>query len=283
MKILSFVDGSIYAESVCSMTAWAAKRMAADVDVYHILGRRDAGTDQANLSGNIGLGARSALLEELAELDAQKAKLAHKHGRAILEDAVAIIMKNHDGAVQSYMRHGDVLETLKKFEAEADLLIIGKRGEAADFAKLHLGSNVERVARSTTKSLLISSRAFWPVEKFVIAFDGSHQSQMVVDKVARSKLLVGLDCHIVFAGAASGAMTQKLADAVTMLEVAGYKTTQEIINDEPEDALPKVIEQGGYKLLVMGAYGHSRIRAMIIGSTTSEMIRSCKVPVLMVR
>jgi nucleotide-binding universal stress UspA family protein len=33
----------------------------------------------------------------------------------------------------------------------------------------------------------------------------------------------------------------------------------------------------------MGAYGHSRIRQMIIGSTTAEMVRSCKVPVLMIR
>jgi hypothetical protein len=32
----------------------------------------------------------------------------------------------------------------------------------------------------------------------------------------------------------------------------------------------------------MGAYGHSRIRSFVIGSTTTEMVRSCKVPVLMV-
>jgi len=33
----------------------------------------------------------------------------------------------------------------------------------------------------------------------------------------------------------------------------------------------------------MGAYGHSRIRSLIIGSTTTEMIRSCKVPVALFR
>ena len=36
-------------------------------------------------------------------------------------------------------------------------------------------------------------------------------------------------------------------------------------------------------LLVMGAYGHSRIRSLVIGSTTTEMVRSCKVPVLLFR
>ena len=36
-------------------------------------------------------------------------------------------------------------------------------------------------------------------------------------------------------------------------------------------------------LLVMGAYGHSHIRTLIIGSTTSSMLRSCPIPVLMFR
>jgi nucleotide-binding universal stress UspA family protein len=33
----------------------------------------------------------------------------------------------------------------------------------------------------------------------------------------------------------------------------------------------------------MGAYGHSPIRNFIVGSTTTEMIRTIHVPVLLVR
>jgi len=33
----------------------------------------------------------------------------------------------------------------------------------------------------------------------------------------------------------------------------------------------------------MGAYGHSRIRTLIIGSTPSTMLRLCKIPVMMFR
>ena len=39
----------------------------------------------------------------------------------------------------------------------------------------------------------------------------------------------------------------------------------------------------GFGLLVMGAYGHSRIRSLIIGSTTTAMVRAVKVPVLLYR
>jgi len=36
-------------------------------------------------------------------------------------------------------------------------------------------------------------------------------------------------------------------------------------------------------LLVMGAYGHSRVRNLILGSTTTHLIRTCAVPVVLFR
>ncbi|MBU2284983.1 MAG: universal stress protein, partial [Gammaproteobacteria bacterium] len=41
--------------------------------------------------------------------------------------------------------------------------------------------------------------------------------------------------------------------------------------------------QGGADLLVMGAYGHSRIRQLIVGSTTTALLRTSPVPVLVLR
>lgn len=282
-KILSFVDGSVYAKSVCGYSAWAASRLEADVDIYHVLGRREGATEQANLSGNIGLGARTALLEELAELDGQRAKLAQKRGRAILEDAEAIASEGHDQDVQVFLRNGDVVETAKKFEPDADLLIIGKRGEAADFAKLHLGSNIERVARATKKPLLIASRAVSEVKSFVFAFDGSANGKRIVDVLSTSKLMAGLGCHIVWAGRATDEAETTLAAAVKKLSGTGFVVSWEIIDGEPEDVIASAIEAQGHDMLVMGAYGHSHIRSLIIGSTTSAMIQSCKVPILLIR
>ena len=36
-------------------------------------------------------------------------------------------------------------------------------------------------------------------------------------------------------------------------------------------------------LLVVGAYGHSRIREMILGSTTTQLIAKSQIPVLLLR
>jgi len=36
-------------------------------------------------------------------------------------------------------------------------------------------------------------------------------------------------------------------------------------------------------LLVMGAYGHSRIRQLLLGSTTTDMLRRATIPILLLR
>ena len=58
---------------------------------------------------------------------------------------------------------GDVVEAVQETEHDADLIVIGKRGEAADFAKLHLGSNLERVVAPPPSRCLVASRAFKPI------------------------------------------------------------------------------------------------------------------------
>lgn len=42
-KILALIDGSAYAQSVCDLAAWAATRTGAEVELLHVLGRREAG------------------------------------------------------------------------------------------------------------------------------------------------------------------------------------------------------------------------------------------------
>ncbi len=47
--------------------------------------------------------------------------------------------------------------------------------------------------------------------------------------------------------------------------------------------IPQVVAGTPNAMLLMGAYGHSPFRRMIIGSTTTAMIRTVKAPVLLVR
>ncbi|AMY71388.1 universal stress protein [Frigidibacter mobilis] len=281
-RIVALVDGSIYSASVCDHAAWIAQRTGAPVELIHVLGRREtAGT--SDHSGAIKLGARTALLNELAELDAQRAKLISHKGRAILEDASAILAAAGVTDITTRLRHGDVVEAVAEVEPGARVILIGKRGEDADFAKGHLGSNLERIVRASHKPVFVASRAFKPISRVLVAYDGGASAMKAVDHIARSPLFQGLRVHVVTVGSSTPEVTRGLDDARAMLKAAGIDAETSILPGQPETALGKLVDETPFDMLVMGAYGHSRIRSLIIGSTTTAMIRSCKVPVVLMR
>jgi nucleotide-binding universal stress UspA family protein len=280
-KIIALVDGSIYSESVCAHAAWIATRTGAPVELIHILGRRDA-PETTDLSGSIRLGARSKLLEDLAELDAQRAKLVGHRGRAILDDARAIVEEAGATDVTTRLRRGDVVETISEIEGEARVIVIGKRGEAADFAKGHLGSNLERIVRTAKRPVFVASRAFSPIGRVLVAYDGSRLAMKAVDQISRSPLFSGLGVTVVTVGADTSTARKGLDDAKALLRAAGIAAETRLMEGRPDEVLSGLIGGEDFGLLVMGAFGHSRIRSFVIGSTTTEMVRSCQVPVLMV-
>lgn len=281
--LIALIDGSGYSQSVCDLTRWVAERTDASIDLMHVLGRRSVGSEPADLSGNLKLGARTALLKELADLDEQKNKFELKRGRLLLEEAKTGLEDAGLANVGTKLRHGDLIESIAEFENDADLIVVGKRGEAADFAKMHLGSNLERVVRAAKKPVLVASRAFKPINKFLIAFDGGESVMKAVRHIASGKLFTGLPCVLLSVGKPTDTMQEKLDEAAAILRKAGYSVDAGFASGEPEDVIKDKIETDKIDLLVMGAYGHSRIRNLIIGSTTTEMVRSCQVPVMMFR
>jgi nucleotide-binding universal stress UspA family protein len=282
-KIIAFVDGSIYSESVLDHAAWVAGKLGASVDVVHVIGRRDVNSIPADFSGNLEMGGHGALLAQLAEHDHERAKLAQARGRLIVDAGVARLRAAGVAEAHPRLRTGDVVEAVQELEGDADLIVVGKRGAAADFAKLHLGSNLERIARASTKPVMVASRAFNPVKRFLVAFDGGASIMKAINHIALGKLFPGLPCTMISVGKETPEMRGKLETAAGILRNAGYAVDALIEDGEPEDVIAAHAKAEHIDLLVMGAYGHSRVRNFIIGSTTTEMIRSVTIPVMLFR
>lgn len=282
-KLLALIDGSLYTQSVCDHAVWAAGGSHGSVRLLHVLGRRGASSAPANLSGTLEVDGRDALLDELASLDEQQARLAQRRGRVILEEAKARLEETGVGEVEVTLRNGDLIETALEFESDVDCIVIGKRGEAADFAKLHLGSNLERVVRSSTKPVLVASRAFKPIKRFLIAFDGGASAMKAVNHIARNAAFSGLEGEILTVGQDTPETRSKLDRMADLLAAGGHSVRTDVMSGQADKVIAGRVEEGGIDLLVMGAYGHSRIRNLIIGSTTTEMIRSCLIPIMLFR
>lgn len=281
-RVLAAIDASPHAASVADHAGWAAARLSAPLELVHAL-EKPVAAPLTDLSGTIALGTQEALLGELAELDERRMALAQAHGRALLDGLARRIAEGHGVDAATRQRHGALVDVLLELEPGVRLFVIGKRGEQADLARGHLGSNLERVLRAVHRPVLVASRAFAAPERFVIAFDGSATAQRCVDMVCASPLLAGLDCHLVTAGTATPALQAQLDAAGARLQAAGFAPRLHIAAGDAEQVVAAHVESLGAGLLVMGAYGHSRIRSLILGSTTTQLLRLCRVPVLLLR
>ena len=282
-KMLAFIDGSIYSESVCDHVIWAASGGQSEISLFNIIEGVSSADTPSNLSGNLGAEARNRLLLELSELDQKRSKLAQQQGRLVLDLAKERLESGGLEHVETHLRTGDFVDTVSEFQNNANLIVIGKRGEAADFAKLHIGSNLERLIRSTNKPVLVAARSFRPINRILVAFDGGRSSFGAIEYLSSNKLYRHLECHIVIAGREGSRGQKKLKSAETLLKKVGINYQVFFGRGEPEEVISSHVENENIDLLVMGAYGHSRIRNLIIGSTTTQMIRSCRVPILLFR
>ena len=84
-------------------------------------------------------------------------------------------------------------------------------------------------------------------------------------------------------GADTSDTHEQLTWARKALEAAGFEATAEIRAGEVEQVLCSYRTEHNIDIVVMGAYGHFRIREFLVGSTTTNMIRHCNVPLLLLR
>jgi len=282
-NILACTDGSLYAPSVYQHAAWAAQKLEASIHVLHMLNPHHEKPVTTDFSGSIGFGAKSSLLEELVQLEATRAKIAQKRGQAIITHAQQSIQAAGIESVFADQKHGKLSEEITEYERDADLVLLGKRGNNADFETGHLGSNLERVIRSCQHPVLVAARAFTPIKSFALAYDGSESAQKAVDYAAASPLLQGTQCHLLYVGPAEAEIESSLATAAAKLIAAGLEVKLQQRSGEPQEVILEFVTQQKIDLLVMGAYGHSQIRQFIVGSTTSALIRQVQISVLLFR
>ena len=281
-RVFAALDMSSYAASVAGLAAWAAARLDAPLEFVHAIDRPSATPAKQDLSGNLILGDREDLLVELSALDESRARLAQEGGRRLLERARVLIRESAGFEAGIRLRHGGLLDTLLEIEADTRLFVIGKRGEHADFSKGHLGSNLERVVRAVHRPVLVASRTFTPPQKFLIAFDGSATTRRCIEMVCASPLLKGIACDLLMVGE-PGSETDGLEWAREKLSDAGFAVNVHVITGAAEAVIARHVQDHAIDLIVMGAYGHSRIRSLILGSTTTQILRTCLVPVLLLR
>ncbi len=279
MNVIACIDGTKVSTAVSDYAAWASLRLDAPLILLHVLDKSTYPVN-TNLSGNIGLGSREALLNELSELDEKRSQLALEQGRLMLEDARQRVLADGVSNPVVHQRHGSLLDSLVAIEQDTRLLVLGKHEENLNE---HIGSRLENIVRTLHRPMLVTTDEFNIPQRIMIAYDGSATTHKAVDMVAGSPLFQGLPCHVVMIGDDNTKNRGQLEWARHTLEAADFEVTTMLTQGEIERTLCDYRARHDIDLLVMGAYGHSVIRRFLIGSTTTNVIRNANVPVLLLR
>ncbi|MEX1220701.1 MAG: universal stress protein [Idiomarina sp.] len=281
-NVIGCIDGSAATNAVCDYSTWAAFQLDTPLVLLHVLDNARFPTE-TNASGNIGLGTREQLLEELAELDAQRAKIALKEGHLMLESAETRARQDGIKNVQLRQRHGDLAETLHDMEADIRLVVLGLHGEDSSDSPQHIGSQLETVIRTMHRPILLTPSSYTKPTSAMLAFDGSATTRKGVEMVAKSPLFKGMPVHIVMIDADTSDNWEKLKWAEKELADNGHEVHIALRAGDVEPTLHAYQAEHKIDIMVMGAYGHSRIRQFLVGSTTSNMLQASKTPLLILR
>ena len=281
-RIIAGIDGSHATPAVCDAAAWASQRLDADILALHVLERSEFPLE-SDLSGNLMMGEREHLLEELVELDRQRNKIALEQGKLQLKAARDRIEAAGATRIDTKQRHDSLIDTVLELEPETRLLIMGRQGEAHDEELNVVGSHLENVIRVVKQPLLITTRQFVAPESFMLAFDGSKTAQAALERVAQSPLLKGLPCHLVMVSDDDDNHRKQLDKAAETLSGVGFDVTPVLISGQVTETLLNYVADQNIGITVMGTRGHSRLRRFFVGSTTTEYMRRTDRAVLLLR
>ena len=276
--ILLCTDGSPAAETAAEYAFWFASQLHTRLEALYVTDIRILeGPLLADLSGAIGAQPYPGLLPQFQELQREKA--------ATLLGAIRQRAEQQSLACEVAHETGNLVATMLDYERDADMVVLGQRGEHAAWSGEMLGASVERMVRASIKPCLITPEKFRPVKHLLLAYDGSLESAKALRAGIDLALALGAEATILTACQREHEETAAkiLQDARQQAHDRGLKAHAQLTHGEAEPEILRFTDSIGADLIIMGAYGHTRIREMIVGSVTTHVIRKATVPVLLSR
>ncbi|MBE0469232.1 MAG: universal stress protein [Methyloprofundus sp.] len=281
--VLACIDGSVLTDAVCDYAAWIAQRVDAPLKLLHTIDHHHEKAVTTDLSGNIGLDTQDQLLENMTEQEQAESKIRLQHAKTVLTAAKERAMQAGIAKPLTRLQHGSLLESLAEIKQDIRVLVIGARGKQHENQENEIGAKIDNLIRSLHLPILVAYQAFKAPEQIMIAYDGSEAANKAVDMVAASPLYKGLVCHLVCVSKKDSADTL-LEAAVSKLHAAGdIEIITANLQGKAEEALCAYQSDHNIDMTIMGAFSHTRLHDILLGSFTHNMLLKTKKPLLLLR
>lgn len=276
-KILIPVDGSANSDVAVEYGIYIALKLNSTISALHVM---DVNLLQGPMLTDIS--GAAAMPPYDGFFDAVEASLNEK------ADFVLNSFREHCRwkglKVETKKVIGKINEVITEEARDADFIVMAKKGEHFHLKKGgFLGSVAESVIRHSAKPVMVTPENFLEIESMGIAYDGSPSAQKALDfSLGLSKQAAWPITAVIITedmDKASG-LTAQIEDAAEKQE-ADYEVI--ILPGKEGTEILNFIGEGAVELMVMGAYGHNRLRELLLGSTTSQVIQKSPIPVLLMR
>lgn len=277
-SILACTDGSPHGDAACDYGLHLAAKLKAQIRALHVLDSRVLeGPLMADISGWLGA-------TPYADQLGQFRQIMEKKGEAIGD---AFLKKAEPTGLTASMsvKMGHPLRVILEEEVHAELLILGQNGEHAEHAGDSCGSVAERIVRRSTKPCLLAPASFTPVGKLLVGYDGSSLASKALHEAIELAQAGDMSLYVLSVAEHHDIdVAQEYAQAAMRLVRAHECAAAPMVARGPAGmVLMEKAEEIGADMIVVGAFGHTRMRELVLGGTASLLMARCHKPVLFVR
>ncbi len=281
-KLLAYIDGESGSEAVVSAALHLGQAFAARVELLHV----ELSDEEAIpiVAHGMTAGAVGNILESLSEQREIRAEAAETLYKTLCIDAGLATCEPDDAAVPGRFRVafrrvvGRESDELARRGRLADLVIV--RGPMAEGGLLE---GVETAMFATGRPLLMVPETV-PERlgmNLAIAWDGTtgaaRATGAALPLLSRAETVTILTADMEKTGTKPSALADYLAEHGISSRTWAFLPEDGALGER----LLAEAEAAGADMLVMGAYGHSRLRQMVFGGVTQSVIAKSKIPVFM--
>jgi nucleotide-binding universal stress UspA family protein len=278
--ILACTNGLPPSDAVCDYAVWLSRNSSGKLKLLHALSKKNKVTE-TNLSGSLNLGARSELLNKLVEEEHLKNKKRQQKGKEILAEAKKRAEKLGAKELETCLRNGRLVDTLLDFQEETEITVIGRYGRLHQGEKSigALGHHVEDIIRTINTPVMVIGKTYQKPKSALFAYNGSSAAKKALNYITTSGIFNELNIHIV----SVGKNQQVLNEAKQQLTKSNIKSTVSSLSGDPQATIKNYADVNEIDLIIMGAYGHNRLKAFLFGSFTNKMLAQCDKATLLLR
>jgi nucleotide-binding universal stress UspA family protein len=275
-KLLVGIDTSQHSRNAQAYAFHIAHRLNASLIGLHVVDIVSIeGSFFHDISGSLGL-------EPYLDFSTKMREVLTARGRTVLEDFAAAA--GHEKLpVETVLDMGIVANQICERAKSVDLVMIGHRGVNERFSSGLLGSTAEAVARKCPRPLFISPMKFREVRRLVLAYDGSERASHAMRAAAEFASGLGTPIAVVTVARDQKPGERTLEEARKYFEPYSLPAEFKLLSGHANEEIIKFIREYEADLLFIGAYGHSRIIEMVLGSTTEYVLRNAPCPVFLSR